>query len=101
MKHSTKTALKWKVRTILEDEEFVKFEYYLENNLWTSLRMFMSDTLEDYDLRVMLEENTLEEYLVLEEVENVIMDTAIGIYDEMNEEEEIHEGRECVKTRDS
>lgn len=101
MQQNTRDNLKWKVRAILDDEEFAKFEYYLENNLWTNLRMFMSDILEDYDLRVMLEENTLEEYLVLEEVENVVMDAAIGIHDELNEEEEIHAEREYVKTRDS
>ena len=88
-------GLKLKALFVLNEEEYKKFERYINNRAWNNLRLYVSDLVEEYELKAILEDEDYNNLTALEEISDGVLDIIINNYDG----ERLNEGRERIIRR--
>lgn len=76
MKELSKQLLD-KARLNLGDDEYRRIESYVKLEAWTSLRVYLGDLAEVYDIKHMLDDNRVDEWKAIDEMNNIAIEIAI------------------------
>lgn len=82
----------------LTDEEYKRIESYINMDAITSLRVFLGDLAEVYEIKNMIEQKRTEEWLTIDEMNDIALEMAILKNDEKIDEGIVRSRRKRIST---
>lgn len=80
-----KNALLDKAKMHLNEEDYTKLSYYVKNQMWVNLRVFLSDLADMCEIRGMLEDDRADEWLAMDDMNNIAIEIAIEKNDDVDD----------------
>lgn len=91
--------LKSAASLFLTEEQATMINTYIASKKWTMLRLYLSDISEEYEIKNLVaasDENKLEEWLVVEMMNDIAIEIAIQMQKELDEENKPKERRKRI-----